>query len=381
MNMNTSQIENSDAFGPTTWAEAIDAAGIEMASSAGSHKCSLTTLCWPAMYGYAIAKECSDYEAFILTATGIDQLLCERSIHKNEAPPRGRQRQLLFELSESHLGRCRDHGWETIAPQIDAPREHIDKIQQLLEGMLTNTTPEEAFVRLWAASLVLAAIDRTRTDCLEDGLEPHWHLFEARVLTPAFASVPKKDYPPLLAEWGIQDVAQASLMIVDVQRRLSRKIREMVEQTVDDDLQVGPELNELRRALQGVGMVEAICEPLRWACRVEHDAPSLATDMIAMDICERGAENLFLESPTLEELITAKDCFKTLRLLGERGADRRMGVYLYLVAIATAMIQYDKRISRQSNDALRRAFSNMRDERHVMRSLRLIADKAMKLLD
>ena len=379
--MHTSQVENSDAFGPSTWAEAIDAAGIEMASSAGAHDCSLTALCWPAMYGYSIAKGCSDFEAFVLTATGIDQLLGERSIHKNEPAPGGRQRQLLFELSESHLGRCREYGWETIAPQIDSPREHIDKIQRLFEGMLTNTTPDEAFIRLWAASLVLAAIDRTRGDCFGDGLEPHWHLFEARVLLPAFGSIPKTEYPSLLADCGIPDIAQASLMIADVQRRLARKIREIVEQTVDDDLQVGPELNELRRALQGVGMVEAICEPLRWACRVEHDAPLLSADMIASDICERGAENLFLESPTLEELIAAKDCFKTLRLLGERGADRRMGAYLYLVAIATAMITFDTRISRQSNDALRRALSNMRDERHVTRSLRLIADKAMKLLD
>ena len=47
---------------------------------------------------------------------------------------------------------------------------------------------------------------------------------------------------------------------------------------IDDDLQVGPELNELRRAWQGVGMVEAICEPLRWACRVEHDAPLLSAE-------------------------------------------------------------------------------------------------------
>jgi hypothetical protein len=128
-------------------------------------------------------------------------------------------------------------------------------------------------------------------------------------------------------------------------------------------------------------MVEAICEPLRWACRVEHDAPMLAADLISTDICGRVSENMFLESPSLEDLITAKDCYKTLRLLGERGADRRVGAYLYLVAIASAMIHHDTRISRQSTDVLRRALGNMRDERRLTRSLRLIAVKAIKILD
>lgn len=379
--MNTPQLHDPDSFGPTTWAAAIDAAGMEMASAAGSQYCSLTTLCWPAVYGYCIAKGCSDFEAFVVTATGIDQLVGDRSIHVNEVPGGGRQRQLLFELSESHLGRCREHGWESMAPKIDAPRQHILKIEQLLEGMLTSTTPEEAFVRLWAASLVLTAIDRTREECYGDGLEPHWNIFEARVLTPAFSCIPKEEYDLLLAKWGIPDVAQASLMIADVQRRLARQIRQVIHQTVDDDLQVDPELNELRRALQGLGMVEAICEPLRWACRVEHDAPMLAADLISTDICGRVSENMFLESPSLEDLITAKDCYKTLRLLGERGADRRVGAYLYLVAIASAMIHHDTRISRQSTDVLRRALGNMRDERRLTRSLRLIAVKAIKILD
>jgi hypothetical protein len=156
----------------------------------------------------------------------------------------------------------------------------------------------------------------------------------------------------------------------------------VIQETVDDELQVDPELNELRRALQGVGMVEAICESLRWACRVEHDPATLAVDIIAFDIADKNVESLFLDSPSIDELIKAKDCYKILRLMGEHGVvERRRGAYLYLVAIASAMVIHGRRISSQSNDTLRRGFGTMREERRLPRSLRIIAMKALKMLD
>jgi len=68
--------------------------------------------------------------------------------------------------------------------------------------------------------------------------------------------------------------------------------------------------------------------------------------------------------------------------MGEHGVvERRRGAYLYLIAIATAMVNYDQRISSQSNDALRRGLGAMSNERRLPRSLRVIAVKALKLLD
>ncbi len=71
-----------------------------------------------------------------------------------------------------------------------------------------------------------------------------------------------------------------------------------------------------------------------------------------------------------------------LCLMGEHGVvERRRGAYLYLVAIGCAMVNHDQRISSQSNDALRRGFGAMREERRLPRSLRIIAMKALKMLD
>jgi hypothetical protein len=373
----------SDSFAPLEWARAIDIAGLQMAEASGVHDCSITALCWPAVYGYCIANGCSDHEAFIATATSIDLLLTKNRERSGTYFSGGHQRQLLFNLTEEHLERCRSNGWDSIAPQVEHPCEQIDIIEPLLEGMLTSTTPEEAFDRLWGASLVLTAMLQTEEECYSEGLEPHWNIFEARVLNASFTRTPKKDYSFLLGIWGVPDIAQASTMLTRVQRRFARQIRSVIKETVDDELQVDPELNELRRALHGVGMVEAICEPLRWACRVEHDPATLSTDMIAFDISDKkNVESFFLDSPSIEDLINAKNCYKTLRLMGEHGVvERRRGAYLYLVAIACAMVNHGQRISSQSNDALRRGFGAMRDERRLPRSLRIIAVKALKLLD
>ncbi len=373
---------DNEPFAPIEWAQAIDCAGLEMAEASGAHDCSITALCWPAVYGYCIAKGCSDHEAFVATATSIDLLLNENRARRGTYFSGGHQRQILFDLTEDHLERCRSNGWDSIAPQVEHPREQIDIIEPLLEGMLTNTTPEEAFARLWGASIVLTAMLQTLEECYEEGLEPHWNIFVARVLHASFKPIPKEDYSFLLGVWGVPDIAQASIMLTRVQRRFAKQIRSVIGETVDDELQVDPELNELRRFLHGIGMVEAIREPLRWACRVEHDPATLSADMIAFDIAGKTVESFFLESPSIEDLVKAKDCFKTLRLMGEHGVvERRRGAYLYLVAIACALVNHDQRISSQSNNALRRGFGAMRDERRLPRSLRIIAVEALKLLD
>ena len=380
--MSTTKQHENESFAPLEWAKAIDGAGLGMAEASGASDCSITALCWPAVYGYCIAKGCSDQEAFVATATSIDLLLSKNLERSGTYFSGGHQRQLLFDLTEDHLEQCRSNGWESIAPQVEHPRDQINIIEPLLEGMLISTNPEEAFARLWGASIVLTAMLQTREECYDSGLEPHWNIFVARVLNPSFKNIPKEEYSFLLGVWGVPDYAHASVMISRVQRRFAKQIRTVIQETVDDELQVDPELNELRRTLQGVGMVEAICESLRWACRVEHDPATLAVDIIAFDIADKNVESLFLDSPSIDELIKAKDCYKILRLMGEHGVvERRRGAYLYLVAIASAMVIYGRRISTQSNDTLRRGFGTMREERRLPRSLRIIAVKALKMLD
>jgi hypothetical protein len=131
--MDSRNEHENEPFAPIDWASAIDAAGIGMAELSGTHDCSITALCWPSVYGYCIARGCSDQEAFVATSTSIDLLLSERRTQSGSYFSSGPQRNIFFELTKVHLEKCRSKGWESIAPQVEHPRKQIDTIEPLLE--------------------------------------------------------------------------------------------------------------------------------------------------------------------------------------------------------------------------------------------------------
>jgi hypothetical protein len=79
----------------------------------------------------------------------------------------------------------------------------------------------------------------------------------------------------------------------------------------------------------------------------------------------------------VEDLRKAKSAFKTMRILGETVADRRLGARLYLAAIASALVHHQQRISRQSDAALMRALDRLAIDRAVDARLQQLAGTAI----
>ena len=122
-----------------------------------------------------------------------------------------------------------------------------------------------------------------------------------------------------------------------------------------------------------------LSDVLRWAVEASHDPAMAAADWLARDISpEHPSAIAMLVDPTisLDKLRSAKDVFKTMRLLGETAADRRLGATLYLAAIAAAIVRYNQRISRQSPDAIRRGLKRLIDDEDMPEKLRNIAGLA-----
>lgn len=123
---------------------------------------------------------------------------------------------------------------------------------------------------------------------------------------------------------------------------------------------------------------------LQWALESASDPATAAADWLARDICPSvvSAECLLTSrSVTLEQLLQAKDVYKTLRVLGETKADRRVGGMLYLASIAAALVVHGQRISRQNDDTLRRALNAMAGDQREPISLRRLAVEAVAVLD
>jgi hypothetical protein len=128
---------------------------------------------------------------------------------------------------------------------------------------------------------------------------------------------------------------------------------------------------------------DSLCEALRWALDTSVDAATASADWLAMDIDPRHAtaESLLTDSEiTLTRIRRAKDVYKTMRIVGETSADRRVGARLYAAAIAAGLVWHGRRISAQSDEALRRAFAGLLDDRSMSRRLRDLAGKALCIL-
>ncbi len=124
-------------------------------------------------------------------------------------------------------------------------------------------------------------------------------------------------------------------------------------------------------------------DALRWVVESEADPASAAANWLARDINPAFASAVAMltsEAVTLAELEQAKEAFKTMRILGESAADRRMGARLYLAAIAAALVVHGARITRQSDRALDRALRAMVEDANAPAELRRLAGSALARL-
>ena len=124
-------------------------------------------------------------------------------------------------------------------------------------------------------------------------------------------------------------------------------------------------------------------EPLRWALADVRDSAMALADWLAHDIDpRRGSATALLTDPdvSLQTLERAKSAFKTMRIIGETTADRRVGARLYVGAIAAAIVHHRRRISRQSDDALRRALRALAEDMRLPAALRHLAATARDLI-
>ncbi len=130
-------------------------------------------------------------------------------------------------------------------------------------------------------------------------------------------------------------------------------------------------------------LAEHISDALRSALEVAGDPAMAVADWLARDIDPNQPSAVaLLTDPdvSLENLRKAKSVFKTMRILGETSADRRLAARLYVAAIAAALARYNQRVSRQSNEALLRGLCSLLEDAQMPDRLRKLAGSALSAL-
>lgn len=125
-------------------------------------------------------------------------------------------------------------------------------------------------------------------------------------------------------------------------------------------------------------------EPLRWVLDSLHQPAIAAADWLARDIDPtQPSAAALLSNPkiTLNQVRQAKTVYKTMRIVGEKAADRHVGARMYAAAIAAGLVRHGKKITTQSDDALKRGFKALLDDRKMPLPLRDLAGMALCVLD
>ncbi|UCD76409.1 MAG: hypothetical protein JSV91_05685 [Phycisphaerales bacterium] len=129
---------------------------------------------------------------------------------------------------------------------------------------------------------------------------------------------------------------------------------------------------------------DRLAQALRWALESSGNPAMASADWLAEDIdpMHRSAVQLLTDpNVELQKLARAKSVFKTMRIVGETPADRHIGARLYAAAIAAALARHGKRISTQSERALRRGFQSLLNDKEMPKELRDLAGLGLVVLD
>ena len=119
---------------------------------------------------------------------------------------------------------------------------------------------------------------------------------------------------------------------------------------------------------------------LRWALQDSSDSAMASANWLASDI-DSGHDSVeaLLDDPKapLSNIQQAKGVFKTMRVVGETTADRRLGARLYAATIASALVHHKEQISTQSDAAITRSLTALADDRKMPSRLRRLAREAL----
>ncbi len=121
-----------------------------------------------------------------------------------------------------------------------------------------------------------------------------------------------------------------------------------------------------------------------WAIEFNEDPAMAVADWLARDLrpgCQSAVSLLTSPLTDLATLERAKAVYKTLRIVGETAADRRLGGRMYAASIAAALVLHGAKVSRQSDAALQRSFAELAQEPAVPEAIRDLAARAAGLLN
>jgi len=167
------------------------------------------------------------------------QALCEKEFLKNLDPSRGRFRSYVrmaldnFARQEHRFSNARKRGGEAAYIPMD--------LAAAFQPARTST-PDEIFLREWARSVMMLAVDELELECSGAGKAAEYELFRARDLEGVSGNPPS--YGDLGRRFGMSEI-EVTNVLYRVRRRLRELVLLRVRDTVDSEAEAEAELRDL----------------------------------------------------------------------------------------------------------------------------------------
>jgi RNA polymerase sigma-70 factor (ECF subfamily) len=239
-----------ERFETTDWTAIVRA----QATDAEVRRPALEVLCrqyWKPVYCYLRRKGYDNETAKDLTQGFFAEVVLGRKLVQEADAAKGRFRNFLLAGLERYVKNV--HRAE--AAQKRRPEAPVLPLGDVDDAALPDpspdATPERAFHRQWAATLLEQALDDVERRCRDRGEAAHWDAFRARVVQPILEDALPVPLAAVCERHGIDSPSTASNMVVTVKRRFRAALARRVRPLVDSDADVDAEIDDLLEILSG----------------------------------------------------------------------------------------------------------------------------------
>jgi RNA polymerase sigma-70 factor (ECF subfamily) len=181
-----------------------------------------------------------------LVQTFLLEKLLDQNVLRQASPAKGRFRSFLLKVFSNFVtSQLREQ--RALKRRPSSPdAERLDDLPELPSG---DAPLSESFDVLWARQILTQTVERLRAECRSKERQVLLGVLEARILGPILDDSPLMPYEELVARFGLRSPSEASNLLITAKRLFARVLREVVRETVANEGDVEPEIQELKRIL------------------------------------------------------------------------------------------------------------------------------------
>jgi DNA-directed RNA polymerase specialized sigma24 family protein len=200
---------------------------------------------WKPVYCYLRHKGCDNEEAKDLTQGFFHEVVLNRDLVQRADPAKGRFRTFLLHALDQYLiNERRRQGRQKRTPRGQLVALDIGE-PLVLPEVVARLNAEDSYHYAWTAALLDHVLGEVEAECVADGLETHWKVFQDRVVQPILSDSRPPVFSEVCRRYDIADSRKASNMIMTVKRRLQKALVRYLRTTTTGEDEVEEELAEI----------------------------------------------------------------------------------------------------------------------------------------